>query len=334
MYCKYCGLESDNEQVCSWCKRPLPAASAAPQAPPPPPPAGQPLPPPPPAAGLSPLGEGMPTLSGAAPGFPAEVMPLGGPAPVLPGVEVGAPTPPVPALGPDDLPAVPDLGSEEPGAEATAHREVVQVSGPTARRLPRVVLIGIPLFLVLVALVVAKGARTRTPMRPVQQWKTYTDPNQRLRVEIPAHWEAEERGRPGAASAWFFGESNLIAVSVRLDDMVGLAMDLARGRARALGVEPIRVVHDDMMQRYQALPDFALGKTGQCTIDGETAYYTDYQYTLTGFMSKRVPMRGIHFTWISADDGYVARCVCPRDDYQTFLPVVERMVATLRFKLR
>jgi len=337
MYCKYCGMESDSDRVCSWCKRPLAAPAqagqqvqaVAPQTPPPPPPPR-----------LTGLAGGMAVLGAdevpAGPPSPlaagGELSGLGGQMPGVPGMEQGLPAPPLLA-GPDDLPGVPELEPTEPRREGLPPRaERLEVSGPTAKhKRPVALLVALPVLVVAAALVFGLAGRTRVPLRPVTDWKPYRDPAKRLTVELPARWQVLVLGRQERPAAWYFAESRLLEIGIRRDDMVGLQLDLARGAAKARGVSPIQVVHEERAAKAMKGQGPDRVKAVACQVDGNDAFYSEFRFQRRSLL-REVAMRGIIFTWMDGDQGFVAKCFCPAADYEVFKPVAERFVSTLKIE--
>jgi len=338
MYCKHCGMESDNDRVCSWCKRPIAAPqSAAPPAPaqptagPPPPPPPPPLatapppPPPPSPGGMARLGDDEPVadlLSAEAPA-PAPT-PWQAPAPPPSRTPMPPPQDDLPAVPELDLAAVPASGRGAPG---------VEVSGPAARRLPLVAIFAIPVLLALAVAALFMGKGSYTPMKPVSDYKSYTDPHQFLTVEVPARWRAQASGSSNRNVLWVFAESSLIEAALRRDDYFYVQTDSLRAKASMMGVDVVQLAHrlrvTRMRERY---PGLKPGAEGEAQVDGHTAYYTEFSANKRSLL-KKIPLRGMAFTWMEGDVGLTADFTCPARDFATFKPIVEHMMSTLDINL-
>lgn len=285
----------------------------------------------------------------APPGGPpadADIAPLGGPPP--PAAEPAPTTASPIETGPDDLPGIPKLGN---GA-ANGAVEALAVSGPTAsRQRPYwVIWAAFPIMILLAGLLVRTGLETTVPMPPVLGWHTYTDRSSGLSIPLPDRWEVRRWSKMGAAY-WDTGEG-IAHLQIRHELLVDMAVErgadrhddlseagpLARVHQQAVAAKGPQVpnAQEDLfsgqvMEAPSAgLPDFTVGELQEASVGEYPCYYTMYRFSLVGRL-RTVPMKGALFTWQAGREVLMADATYAERDAGVIEPVLERMLAELKY---
>ena len=324
--CKYCGMQSDRDQVCTWCGKSLsegatdPAAATAAeesQAP---------------AAAHHPMVDSAPEVDsmGDEEG-PEEIERLG---------------PPVPGQGSAGPTGAKKKPGEAPSRYEGAARAMFEVER-VRREVPAWRVYGISaavlVALVVVAQVTAFVVATRPPAEP-KDWKDYATQNNLFRMKGPGNWFYATSGSLGSFESARFKPGGLYVVSMKGTMVAGTVADIA-GAASRLGASyggttesalPLERRKEGSTHLFlgdrAAKEDPTFKEEGQmqamnvANLPAAWSYFTCTRRT--GLMS--VPMKGLRITMPATDLCYDLRVLAPVSHWDEFEKTAMQIINSLQ----
>jgi hypothetical protein len=300
MLCRWCGMESETTDICSWCRKPL----ATPQAEQPqagqaaaeqPPPIAAPQAPPP-----------------GAPGIPRPA-----------GV---APFPPVPAARPVQLRPIVPVAPERPG------RTVLLVGLILGGSAAVIVLI---LALVQTSQQKMREVREWTTYTSGEELFTVEMPAGWQTLESSAYGTETHVWIQQSRFVRFEVDASLITSAVgdvATSASRGLS-ELTGASAPGAGTIDTHCFFAEVKKKTMKGRDYEESYPDLTRVAGAEAAVSDCSYEGKGYLW-RPNMKGKRVTILQSERGYTITAVCPEGEYAAFEPVMTRMLTSFRFGSR
>ena len=201
----------------------------------------------------------------------------------------------------------------------------------------------------LVALVALLGLNIKAPSAASapKPLKPFVSEDKVIALHVPSNWKAKQSGVPGGSSVVKISPGGGVVFNITGDIVGSIIADVDRATSAAMAGVPegvgampgmptrprksaLQMLHEVQGKKLaEAQADYRDGETRKLMVAGHDALLTPFTFTtVSGFTP--TPVVGERATFVGRDLHYSVIYRCRREDEKALLPVLRKMLDSLR----